>query len=52
MATYLVTGSVSSQFEFEVEADSFADARGTAYCKAQQDYGEFEDFDIDSIDEV
>ena len=48
---YLVTGSISSQFEVEVYASSADDARGEAYCKVMVTYGEFYDFDIDSIDE-
>lgn len=48
---YLVTGSISSQFEVEVYASSADDARGEAYCKVTETYGEFEDFDVDSIDE-
>ena len=48
---YLVAGSIFSQFEVEVLAESREDARGEAYYKAQEIYGEFDQFDIDSIDE-
>lgn len=48
---YLVTGSISSQFEVEVYASSADEAHGEAYCTVQEIYGEFEEFDIDSIDE-
>lgn len=48
---YLVTGSISIQFEVEVYASSADDARGEAYREVMVNYGEFRDFDIDSIDE-
>lgn len=48
---YLVTGSISSQFEVEVYASSADDARGEAYCKVTETYGEFEHFGIDIVDE-
>ena len=48
---YLVAGSISSQFEVEVLAESRENVRSEAYCKVQEIYGEFEEFDIDSIDE-
>ena len=48
---YLVTGSISSQFEVEVYASSADDARSEAYCKVTETYCELEHFDIDGVDE-
>lgn len=47
---FLVTGSITTQFEVEVVAEE-RDVRGEAYCKVREIYGDFDDFDVDSIDE-
>lgn len=49
MGKYIVIGSINSQFEIEVDADSVEEARENAYLKVRYDYGDFEMFEIDDV---
>ena len=50
MDKYLVEGSVTNGFSYEVEAESFDDAVNKAYKLADKEFSCVDQFDVDEIE--
>lgn len=49
MAKFIVSGSITQGFHVEVEADSESEARELAYESCEQQFGYFDEWDVDSL---